>query len=64
MPVRRSHLKNPYGANLADDSSNPTSVFAKLRRLPNAKGIDVGTGTSAFESALRRLTAGLSTRFS
>ena len=64
MPVRRSHLKNLYGANLADHSSNPTSVFTKQRRLPNAKGTYVGTGTSAFESALRRLTAGRSTRFS
>ena len=64
MPVRRSHLKNLYGANLADHSSNPTSVFTNPRRLPNAKGIYVGTGTSAFESALRRLRAGRSTRFS
>ena len=63
-PVRRSHFKNPYGAIRADHSSNLTSVFIKQRRLPNAKGIYVGTGTSAFESALRRLTAGRSTRFS
>ena len=53
----------PQFAALADDSSDPTSVFTKPRRLPNAKGIYVGTGTSAFESALRRLTAGRSTRF-
>ena len=64
IPVRRSHLKYLYGADLADHSSNPTSVFAKQRRLPNAKGIYVGTGTFAFESALRSLTAGRSTRFS
>ena len=37
MPVRRSHLKNLYGANLADHSSNPSSVFTKPRRLPKCQ---------------------------